>query len=65
MSPSRVLFVLKDGALAWDVKDYLVQQERCEEVTLEGQDYKGKGASQKVLGLSFFIITMLNNYLIT
>ena len=34
--------MLKDGALAWEIKDYLIQQERCEEVTLEGQSYKGK-----------------------
>ena len=41
---NRVLFVLKDGATAWAIKDFLVQQDRCESVTIEGKDYKGKGS---------------------
>ena len=35
----RVLFVVKDGALAWDVKNFLVAQNNCEVVTIEGKDY--------------------------
>ena len=38
--------MLKDGAMAWEVKDYLVQQDRCEEVTIEGKNYPGKAASK-------------------
>ena len=46
MGSDRVLFVLKDGSQAWDVKDYLVRQERCEVVTIEGKDYPGKASPQ-------------------
>ena len=38
--------MLKDGAMAWEVKDYLVKQDRCEEVTIEGKSYPGKAASK-------------------
>ncbi|XP_046544043.1 LRP chaperone MESD-like, partial [Haliotis rubra] len=44
---NRVLFMVSDGAKAWDVKDFLVQQDNCEEVTIEGQNYPGKGAPKK------------------
>ena len=43
---NRALFVLKDGSQAWDVKNFLVAQDRCEVVTIEGKDYPGKGASK-------------------
>ena len=43
---NRVLLMLKDGSKAWEVKDFLVQQDRCEVVTIEGKDYPGKGSSQ-------------------
>merc|ERR1712150_9045 len=42
---NRVLFMLKDGSKAWEIKSFLVTQERCELVTIEGQDFPGKGAS--------------------
>ena len=45
---NRVLFMLKDGAKAWEIKDFLVQQDRCELVTIESQDYPGKGGQSKV-----------------
>lgn len=35
-----------DGALAWEVKDFLVQQENCESVEIEGKTYTGKGAKE-------------------
>lgn len=41
---NRALFLLKDGAKAWEVKDFLVKQERCEVVTIEGKDYPGRGS---------------------
>jgi len=49
---NRVLLMLKDGSHAWDVKDFLVQQDRCEVVSIEGKDYPGKGSSQ-VASFSF------------
>lgn len=36
---NRVLFVVKDGSLAWEAKDFLVRQDNCELVTIEGKDY--------------------------
>ena len=41
-----MLLMLKDGSQAWEVKDFLVQQDRCEVVTIEGKDYPGKGSAQ-------------------
>jgi len=41
--------MLKDGSQAWEVKDFLVQQDRCEVVTIEGKDYPGKGSAQVLL----------------
>ena len=43
---NRVLLMLKDGSKAWEVKDFLVQQDRCELVTIEGKDYPGKASTQ-------------------
>ncbi|ELT88118.1 hypothetical protein CAPTEDRAFT_177543 [Capitella teleta] len=42
---NRVLFMLTDGAKAWEVKDFLTAQDRCELVTIEGKDYYGKASS--------------------
>ncbi|XP_063304981.1 LRP chaperone MESD [Pelobates fuscus] len=41
---NRAIFMLRDGGYAWEIKDFLVKQERCADVTLEGQVYPGKGA---------------------
>merc|ERR1712096_43532 len=38
----RVMFMFRDGGYAWEAKDFLVEQERCEEVQLEQQTYKNK-----------------------
>jgi hypothetical protein len=43
---NRVLLMLKDGSQAWEIKDFLVNQDRCEVVTIEGKDYPGKGSAQ-------------------
>ena len=32
----------KDGSQAWDAKDFLIQQEECGEVSIEGKTYYGK-----------------------
>ncbi len=39
---NRVIFMLRDGGYAWEVKDFLVAQDRCEDVTVEGQVFPGK-----------------------
>lgn len=43
---NRVIFMLRDGSLAWEVKDFLVSQERCLDVTVEGQVFPGKAANK-------------------
>ncbi|KAM9310981.1 LRP chaperone MESD [Gastrophryne carolinensis] len=43
VGPNRVIFMLRDGGYAWEVKNFLVSQDRCADVTLEGQVYPGKG----------------------
>lgn len=46
MGSNRVIFMLRDGSMAWEVKDFLVSQERCAEVTVEGQVFPGKAAKE-------------------
>lgn len=41
---SRVMFSFKDGSYAWEAKDFLIEQERVEDVQLEGKTFKGKFA---------------------
>jgi hypothetical protein len=43
----RCMFMFRDGAYAWDAKDYLLDQERCEDVQLEQQTYYGKYSNNK------------------
>lgn len=43
---NRILFMCRDGAQAWDVKDFLVQQDNCESVEIEGKTYYCKGAKK-------------------
>uniref|UniRef100_A0AAY5LCH1 LRP chaperone MESD n=1 Tax=Esox lucius TaxID=8010 RepID=A0AAY5LCH1_ESOLU len=43
---NRVIFMLRDGSFAWEVKDFLVAQERCADVTVEGQVFPGKAAKK-------------------
>lgn len=38
--------MLRDGSMAWEVKDFLVSQERCVDVTVEGQVFPGKAAKK-------------------
>lgn len=38
--------MLRDGSYAWEIKDFLVNQERCLDVTVEGQVYPGKRAKK-------------------
>jgi len=43
----RVMFMFRDGAYAWEAKEFLLDQERCEEVQLEQQTYYGKYSKNK------------------
>lgn len=42
----RVIFMFKDGSQAWEAKDFLIQQERLEVVTIENKEYFGKHSSK-------------------
>lgn len=44
---SRAIFMFKDGAQAWEAKDFLVDQEQCESVTIENKVYNGKHSDKK------------------
>nr|XP_033788653.1 LRP chaperone MESD isoform X2 [Geotrypetes seraphini] len=43
----RAIFMLRDGSYAWEIKDFLVQQDRCADVTVEGQVFPGKGTDAR------------------
>ncbi|CAH0554035.1 unnamed protein product [Brassicogethes aeneus] len=43
----RAIFLFKDGSQAWTAKEYLVEQERCESVTIESKVYPGKFSKKK------------------
>lgn len=38
--------MFKDGSQAWDAKDFLIEQERMEVVTIENKEYYGKHSSK-------------------
>lgn len=37
----RAIFLFKDGAQAWDAKNFLVEQEKCAQVVIESKAYPG------------------------
>ncbi|KAF7285357.1 LDLR chaperone boca [Rhynchophorus ferrugineus] len=39
---NRAIFLFKDGSQAWLAKDFLIEQELCESVTIESKIYQGK-----------------------
>lgn len=41
----RAIFMFNDGSQAWDAKDFLIQQDRCESVTIENKVYPGKATA--------------------
>jgi len=41
LEDDRVLFMFRDGSAAWDAKDFLKEQERCEDIQLEQQTFYG------------------------
>ncbi|KAJ8398319.1 hypothetical protein AAFF_G00428890 [Aldrovandia affinis] len=43
---NRVIFMLRDGSYAWEIKDFLVGQDRCADVTVEGQVFPGKAGKK-------------------
>jgi hypothetical protein len=55
---NRVLFLVQDGSLAYDVKNYLVQQRRCLEVSIDNQAYPGRGAKVRKIHLEFCLFVL-------
>uniref|UniRef100_A0A671SP89 LRP chaperone MESD n=1 Tax=Sinocyclocheilus anshuiensis TaxID=1608454 RepID=A0A671SP89_9TELE len=47
---NRAIFMLRDGSYAWEIKDFLIAQDRCEDVTVEGQVYPRKTAKKDAKG---------------
>jgi hypothetical protein len=39
---NRAIFMFRDGSQAWDAKDFLIEQERCQSVSIENKVYPGK-----------------------
>ncbi|XP_023030425.1 LDLR chaperone boca [Leptinotarsa decemlineata] len=39
---NRAIFLFKDGSQAWTAKEFLVDQPKCESVTIESKVYEGK-----------------------
>ncbi|KAK3928532.1 LDLR chaperone boca [Frankliniella fusca] len=42
----RAIFLFKDGAQAWDAKNFLVEQEKCSQVIIESKAYPGPAFTQ-------------------
>lgn len=40
---NRAIFMFKDGSQSWEAKDYLIEQERCDSVSIENKVYSGNG----------------------
>ena len=37
----RAIFMIKDGSLAYEIKDFLIKQEKCLEVTIDNEKFDG------------------------
>lgn len=44
---NRAIFMFKEGSQSWEAKDFLVQQERCESVSIENKVYPGPSTTTK------------------
>lgn len=47
MDDNRAIFLFKDGAQAWPAKEFLIEQEKCESITIESKVYYGKYSNKK------------------
>lgn len=43
---NRAIFMFKDGSQAWEAKDFLIEQDQCESVSVENKVYHGKGSAE-------------------
>lgn len=49
VAPDRVLFVVEDGSLSWDVKNYLTTLTECTTVSFDQLSYDCKGVEKEEL----------------
>ncbi len=40
--------MVTDGSKAWEIKNFLIDQEQCKDVTIEGQVYNGRGSGKPI-----------------
>jgi len=52
--------MVQDGSVAWDAKDYLIQQERCEEVTIEQVRFPSTNFSYNLLKIRLVLLENLS-----
>ncbi|XP_033099649.1 LDLR chaperone boca-like [Anneissia japonica] len=48
VSDDRAIFMVTDGSTAFDIKNFLLDQERCLSVTIDQQEYFGRGSDKFV-----------------
>ncbi|XP_072020316.1 LDLR chaperone boca-like [Amphiura filiformis] len=48
IADDRALFMVTDGSKAWEIKNFLVDQKQCKDVTIEGQVYNGRGSGKPI-----------------
>ena len=46
VADNRAIFMLQDGSVAWDMKDFLIKQPECESVEFDNQKFPGPAAPQ-------------------
>lgn len=39
---NKAIFMVNDGATAWDIKDFLVKQDRCLQVVIDNETFPGE-----------------------
>jgi hypothetical protein len=47
MESNKAIFMVEDGATAWEIKDFLVKQERCLDVLIDQETYPGIYANKE------------------
>jgi len=48
---NRAIFMFRDGSQAWEAKNFLIEQDRCESVTIENKVYPGVKSDAQVTSL--------------
>ena len=56
---NRAIFMFRDGSQAWEAKNFLVEQDRCESVTIENKVYPGTKSGVQVTASSKIVISWI------